>query len=84
VEAASATCDLDAARYVLSKTKMRDGIILAEFQQLSKNKVTYRHNQHTKSEARYALLLFFHHFGYFMSIVEPKLSVGSLRAKDHS
>jgi hypothetical protein len=80
VEAATATRDLDAA-----KTKMRDGTILAEFQRLSKDKVTYRrHTQHTTSEARYVLLIFFHRFGYFMCIVEPKLSVGSLRAKDHS
>lgn len=84
VEAATATRDLNAARDVLSKTKMRDGTILAEFQCISKDKVTYRHTQHTKSEARYILLLLFHRFGYFMCIVEPKLSVGSLRAKDHS
>jgi len=59
VEAATATHDLDAARDVLSKTKLRDGTILAEFQRLSKDKVTYRHTQHTTSEARYVLCYFF-------------------------
>ena len=55
VEAATATQNLDAARDVLTKTKLRDGTIVAEFQRLSKDKVTYRHTQHTKSEARYLL-----------------------------
>lgn len=59
VEAANATRDLDAARDVLAKTKMRDGTILAEFQRLSKDKVTYRHTQHTTSEARYVLFHLF-------------------------
>ena len=53
VEAATSTHDLDAAREVLSKTKLRDGSILAEFQRISKGKVTYRHTQHTTSQARY-------------------------------
>lgn len=53
VEAATATKDLEAAREVLGKTKLRDGSILAEFQRLSKDKVTYRHTQHTTNEARY-------------------------------
>jgi hypothetical protein len=66
VEAATVTKDLDAAREVLGKTKLRDGSILAEFQRLSKDKVTYRHTQHTTSEARYVsffknpFLPFFH------------------------
>ena len=58
VEAATATQDLDAARNVLAKTKLRDGTILAEFQLLSKDTVTYRHTQHTTREARYILFLF--------------------------
>ena len=53
VEAATVTKDLEAAREVLGTTKLRDGSILAEFQWLSKDKVTYRHTQHTTSEARY-------------------------------
>jgi hypothetical protein len=54
VEAATATRDLDAARDVLAKTKLWDGSILTEFQRIGKSKVTYRHTQHTTSEARYA------------------------------
>jgi hypothetical protein len=52
VEAATATHDLEAARAVLAKTKLRDGSILAEFQRIKKGKVTYRHTQHTTTEAR--------------------------------
>ena len=48
VQAATATQDLDAAREVLSKTKLRDGTILAEFQRLSKDKVTYRHSAYNE------------------------------------
>ena len=40
VEAATATKDLEAAHEVLGTTKLRDGSILAEFQWLSKDKVT--------------------------------------------
>ena len=58
VEAATAMHDLEAARDVLGRTKLRDGTILAEFQRLSKDKVTYRHTQHTTSEARYLLYIF--------------------------
>jgi hypothetical protein len=57
VEAATATQDLDAARDVLAKTKLRDGSILTEFQRIGKGKVTYRHTQHTTSEARYVPLI---------------------------
>ena len=63
VAAATATRDLDAARDVLAKTKLRDGSILTEFQRIGKGKVTYRHTQHTTTEARYVLLIpiiFFH------------------------
>lgn len=58
MEAATATHDLDAARDVLSKTKLRDGTILAEFQRLAKDTVTYRHTQHTTTEARYVLFIY--------------------------
>ena len=57
MQAATVMQDLDAAREVLSKTKLWDGTILAEFQRLSKDKVTFRHTQNTTSKARY--LLFF-------------------------
>jgi hypothetical protein len=56
VEAATATQNLDAARDALAKTRLRDGSILAEFQRISKSKVTYRHTQHTTMEARYVQL----------------------------
>jgi hypothetical protein len=55
VEAATATGDLDAARKVLEKTKLRNGDITTEFRRIGKGKVTYRHTQHTTTEARYAL-----------------------------
>ena len=83
VEAATAMQDLDAARHVLAKTKLRDGTILAEFQRLGKGKVTYRHSQHTTSETRY-ILFFYIHFRYFTCIIELRLSVGLLRVKDPS
>jgi hypothetical protein len=57
MEAATATKDLDAARDVLSKTKLWDGSILTEFQQIGKGKITYKHTQHTTAEARYIPLL---------------------------
>jgi hypothetical protein len=56
VEAATATRDLEAARDILAKMKPRDGSILAEFQRIGKGKVTYRHSQHTTTEARYVSL----------------------------
>ena len=49
VEAATATHDLDAARVVLSNTKLWD---------FPGDKVTYKHTQHTTSEARYILFFF--------------------------
>ena len=58
VEAVTATHNLEAARDVLGTTKLRDGSILAEFQRMSKDNVTYRHTQHTTTEARYVLFLF--------------------------
>jgi hypothetical protein len=53
VDGATATRDIEAAREVLAKMKLRDGSILAEFQRIGKGKVTYRHTQHTTTEARY-------------------------------
>ena len=57
VDVATATRDLEAAREVLGKIKLRDGSILAEFQCIGKGKVTYRHTQHTMTEARYIPLI---------------------------
>jgi hypothetical protein len=52
VEAADDTRDVDAAREILSKTKLRDGSIIAEFARIGKGKVTFSTRQHTKTEAR--------------------------------
>ena len=57
VKAATATSDVEAARKVLAKTKLEDGSILAKFQHIGKSKVTYRHTQHTTTEARYIPLI---------------------------
>jgi hypothetical protein len=72
VGAATATQDLEAARDVLGRTKLRDGTILAEFQRISKDKVTYRHTQHTTSEARY--ILFFKSYIYIFH-VRPRAEI---------
>jgi hypothetical protein len=53
VDGATATHDIEAAHEVLAKMKLWDGSILAEFQCIGKGKVTYRHTQHTMTEARY-------------------------------
>jgi len=53
VKTALATRGVEAAREVLAKAKLQDGSILAEFERIGKGKVTYRHTQHTTTEARY-------------------------------
>jgi hypothetical protein len=52
VEAADNTQDLEGAREVLGKTKLRDGSITAEFERIGKGKITYSHRQHTSTESR--------------------------------
>ena len=52
VEAADGTQDLESARKVLAKTKLRDGTITAQFERIGKGKVTFSHRQHTSTEAR--------------------------------
>jgi len=52
VEAADNTCDVDAARKILSKTKLQDGSITTEFKRIGKGKVTFSIRQHTTAEAR--------------------------------
>ena len=49
---ADETHDVDAAREVLSKTKLQDGSIIAEFARIGKGKVTFSTRQHTKAESR--------------------------------
>ena len=52
VAAADSTQDLESARVVLAKTKLRDRSITAEFERIGKGKVTYSHCQHTSTESR--------------------------------
>jgi hypothetical protein len=52
VEAADGMKDLESARTVLLKTKLRDGSITAQFEHAGKSKVTFSHRQHTTMEAR--------------------------------
>ena len=52
MEAADGTKDLESARLVLMKTKLQDGSITAQFERITKGKVTYSHCQHTMMEAR--------------------------------
>lgn len=52
VEAADGTKDLESARLVLMKTKLRDGSITAQFEHIAKGKVTFSHRQHTTTEVR--------------------------------
>ena len=57
VKSADGTKDLEAARAILLKTKLHDGMIMAEFECIGKGKVTYSHHQHTSAEARYKTYL---------------------------
>ena len=52
VEAVDNTRDVDATLEILSKTKLQDGSITAEFKQIEKGKVTFSARQHTLAEAR--------------------------------
>ena len=79
VEAATTTKDLDAARDVLSKTKLRDGSILTKFQRIGKGKVTYKHTQHMTAEARYIPFKFVI-FLFWNLDLGPRLSAGLVRA----
>lgn len=53
VEAAGKTTDVRAARAVLAKSIMRDGSITAAFERVAKEKVTFSHRQHTRTESRW-------------------------------
>ena len=50
--AADATKDLQGAREVLTRSKFKDGSITAEFERIGKDKVTFSHRQHMKTETR--------------------------------
>jgi len=68
VAAADGTQDLEGARVVLAKTKLRDGSITAVFECLGKGKVSFIHRVSTS----------------FLVLIGPKLSVGCQKANDHS
>jgi len=53
VAAADNTKNVWAAREALGKAKLVDGSIMAAFERVAKDRVTYSHRQHTSSEARY-------------------------------
>jgi hypothetical protein len=72
VETAIATRDIGAAREVLMKTKLHDGSILAEFQRIGKDKVTYRHTQHTTTEARYVPVI---HIPGFLNLLRLRAEI---------
>jgi hypothetical protein len=52
IAAASNAKDVHAARAVLAKSKLKDGSITAAFERVGKEKVTYLHRQHTRTESR--------------------------------
>ena len=52
VEAADSTQDLEGTQIVLAKTKLHNGSIMAKFERIGKEKVSYSHRQHTSTEAR--------------------------------
>ena len=52
VKSADDTKDLEAVHMVLLKSKLCDGMIIAEFQHIRKGKVTFLHCQYTSTEAR--------------------------------
>jgi hypothetical protein len=52
VEAASRTKDVHAARDAMAKAKLKDGSIMAVFERAGKDKLTFSHRQHTRTESR--------------------------------
>jgi hypothetical protein len=54
VQAADDTHNLEAARGVLAKTKLHNGLITADFERIKNEKgtATYGHSQHTSAETR--------------------------------
>jgi hypothetical protein len=51
VKAASNAKDVHAALAVLAKSNLKDGSITAAFERVGKEKVTYSHRQHTRTES---------------------------------
>jgi hypothetical protein len=56
VEAAGNAKDIHAARDILTRSKLKDGSITTAFERASKEKVTYSHRQHTRTETRCVML----------------------------
>jgi hypothetical protein len=52
VAAADATHNVCTARAVLAKSILKDGSITAAFERVGKEKVTFSHRQHTRTESR--------------------------------
>lgn len=84
VALADKTKDVKAAQEALANLKNVDISIMAAFERVAKSKVTYSHWQHTKTEARYVIATI-HHFDFIlMTLSVLRLSVGLLRASNHS
>jgi hypothetical protein len=58
VQAADGTRDVRAARDALQNIKTVNGSITAAFQRVGEGKVIYSHRQHTKTESRYAVIVY--------------------------
>ena len=70
VAAADGTKDVKAAREALGSMENANGSITAVFNHIGKDKITYSHCQHTKTEAQYALHLFLKSLSYSLSSAE--------------
>ena len=53
VEAADKTKDVTKAHDSVVKLLLKDGLITAVFERVGKKKVSYSHQQHTKTETKY-------------------------------
>ena len=81
---ADATKDVKSAREALAGLKNVDISITAAFERVAKSKVTYSHRQHTKTKARYVIAIIHPSDFILMTLSALRLSVGLLKASDHS
>ena len=58
VDAADGTRDIKVARGALRNMRTTNGSITAAFHRVARGRVVYSHRQHTKTEARYACLIY--------------------------
>jgi hypothetical protein len=84
VEAADATRDVKTAHTALQNLKSTNGSITAAFQRVGEGKVLYSHRQHTKTEARYVILIYSSAKGSENYLAVQNLSVGSWKTTGHS